>query len=138
LNLDVQVEIKGASQRLPPQLETVVFRVAQEAITNVARHAGVGQARLELLFEEQQVILKLIDHGVGMAMSTPGETTLPGWGITGMRERAEAVGGELHIYSSPGQGVQVELCLPFSPAQLNPTKSGDSPPADNVKASQEI
>lgn len=119
LNLDVQVEITGPSQRLPSLVETAVFRVAQEALTNVARHAGVGQARLEFLFEDRQVTLRIIDQGVGMKVPPPAGTTPSGWGITGMRERAESIGGDLQIYSNPGQGAVVELRLPFSPAQTS-------------------
>lgn len=119
LNLNVQVEITGSSQRLPPLAETVVFRVAQEALTNVARHAGVRQARLEFVFEDQQVTLRIIDQGIGMRLPPPAGTDHSGWGITGMRERAESVGGDLQIHSNLGQGTVVELRLPCSPVQTS-------------------
>lgn len=123
LNLDVQVEITGSSQRLPPLAETVVFRVAQEALTNVGRHAGVGQARLEFIFGDQQVTLRIIDQGVGMKLPPPAGTAHSGWGITGMYERAESVGADLQIQSSPGKGTVVELRLPFSPIKTSPEET---------------
>lgn len=119
LNLQVRLELTGPTQRLQPLAETVVFRIAQEALTNVARHAGVSHAHLELNFEDNQVTLRITDRGVGMALSALKTTPSPGWGIPGMRERADSVGGELTIQSTPGLGTQVELRLPYSSLKGN-------------------
>lgn len=113
--VEVFIKIIGSCQRLDPLVETVLFRVAQEAVANVARHACCAQAWLELEFGTEDVALRIRDKGQGF---DPGERLLPprGWGIAGMRERVEAVGGLLHIRSAPGEGTLVEANIPLPEA----------------------
>jgi len=109
--LQVNLVVSGPRFRLDPLVETVFFRVAQEALTNVARYAEVGQAEVQLLSNSDQVILRICDQGVGFDVH---EDLLPpkGWGLAGMRERADAIGGQLTIQSSPGKGTTVEISVP--------------------------
>ncbi|MGB2909272.1 MAG: ATP-binding protein [Anaerolineales bacterium] len=111
--LDVKVEVKGELGRLDPQVETVLFRVTQEALTNIIRHSGVNQATIKLKFEPQQVSLLVCDHGVGFE---PNDNHVGSevWGHAGMRERTEAVNGKLIIQSSPGVGTTVEVLIPYN------------------------
>ncbi|MFH1909328.1 MAG: sensor histidine kinase [Chloroflexota bacterium] len=111
--LNVSLEVQGEARRLDPILETVFFRVAQEAVTNVARHAKTKKALIQLVYAPQQITLRVIDSGIGF---DPTETFNPprGWGLAGMRERVESVGGKLRIQSAPGKGTTIEVVVPFS------------------------
>ncbi len=111
--LDVSVEVKGERVRLNPQVETVLFRITQEALTNIVRHSGVNQASIGLNFEPQQVSLLVCDHGVGFEPNNVHEGT-GGWGLAGMRERAEAVNGQLIIQSSSENGTTIEVLIPLT------------------------
>jgi two-component system sensor histidine kinase DegS len=91
-------------------VETVFFRVAQESLTNVARHARCDRALLQLHFDPQQVTLSILDLGVGFDLNER-QSPPRGWGLAGMRERAESVGARLNIQSAPGRGTQVELVV---------------------------
>jgi signal transduction histidine kinase len=111
MGLDLQFKTNGTRYRLDALIETVFFRVAQEALSNVVRHAGVTQAEVELLYAPDQVTLRVSDQGKGFdpkARRTPPQ----GWGIAGMSERAESVGGTLLIQSAPGRGTLVQLSVP--------------------------
>ncbi|MFC2055070.1 histidine kinase [Chloroflexota bacterium] len=121
--LDVRVEVKGELVRLDPQVETVLFRVTQEALTNIIRHSGVNQAAIQLKFEPQQVSLLVSDHGVGFE---PSDNRMGSevWGHAGMRERTEAVNGELIIQSSPGVGTTVEVLIPYNNSVRSTSDNG--------------
>jgi len=109
--LDVSIEIQGKARRLDSVIETVLFRVAQEALHNVIRHAQIRQAWISLVFQSQEITLKIADSGVGF---NPVQSFAPprGWGLAGMRERVESVGGQLNIESVPGTGTTVEVIIP--------------------------
>ncbi|MGB0094676.1 MAG: histidine kinase [Solirubrobacteraceae bacterium] len=89
---------------LDPETELVVYRVAQEALTNVARHAGVDRAELSLRAEDGGVMLAVSDHGPGLPAGTS-----PGTGMRGMRERAALIGARLQIGAGPAGGCLVTL-----------------------------
>jgi len=110
-------------QRLDPLVETVCFRVAQEALTNVARHAQIDHARQSLCFQTNQVVLRVQDDGVGFRNQNSAGRR--GWGLAGMRERVESVGGELHLHSAPGKGTLVEVSIPIQEARLDIVKEGN-------------
>jgi signal transduction histidine kinase len=109
----VQVEGQELSPRLPPAVETALFRIAQEALNNVTRHAHATQANVRLEAVADTARLTIADDGVGFdpaARRPPGEPPL--WGLINMRERAEAVGGRLRVESAPGQGTHVVVKVP--------------------------
>jgi signal transduction histidine kinase len=117
LPLDVQIAIEGRKTRLPDDVETALFRIAQEALTNVARHAGVDRARLELAFERGRVRMMVRDEGRGFAPQAVllTETAAePAWGLIGMQERADAAGGRLDIIAAQDKGVTVCVTIPLS------------------------
>jgi signal transduction histidine kinase len=110
----VQVTFKhtGLENRLPPEVETAVYRLVQEGLTNVARHAGVREAMVRLWADAEIVGVQIEDAGRGFevgSMSRNGSTS----GLAGMYERANLLGGRLWVESSPGAGTQVtaELSL---------------------------
>ena len=109
--LDVSVEVQGQSRRVDAIKETVLFRVVQEALNNVLRHAQTRQARVNVQFQTDEVIVKVVDMGIGFNPDLP---LIPphGWGLAGMRERVELIGGKLQISSTPGKGTIVEATVP--------------------------
>jgi signal transduction histidine kinase len=101
--------------RLDPELESTIYRVVQEALTNVSRHAEATEATISLTGDEQKVVASVIDDGKGM----PGGRLGPredggGYGTGGMRERAELVGGDLDWLPAPGKGTIVRLTVPLA------------------------
>lgn len=98
--------------RLPSELELVIYRVAQEALTNVLRHAEASRCRIELDATEGNVELRVSDDGVGIPTQRASETV----GIEGMRERALLANGTLDVDSRPGQGTQITLRVPVETA----------------------
>lgn len=91
-------------RKLPDEIEQQLFRVVQEALNNVAKHAQATQARISLHSEEGSVKLRVEDDGVGIRGERGG-----GFGLTGMRERADEIGANLDVSSKPGKGTVIEL-----------------------------
>lgn len=108
--LDVELTISG-TQPLPLEHEEVLFRIAQEALANVARHSGVRAVELELDVGPEQVELNVIDHGRGFDTSTPHSSR--SFGLRSMSERAAALGGSCEVSSQAGQGTVVRVVLPI-------------------------
>ena len=100
------------------ELSTTVFRICQEALTNVARHAAATEVMIKLALERDWLLLEVRDNGKGVSPSTLAQTR--SLGVLGMRERARIAGGELDITGSEGQGVTVVARLPFR-APIEPT-----------------
>lgn len=100
--------------RMTPEIENCIFRVIQEAITNVQRHAASPDARIELRQEPDRVIIRVRDFGKGMPLGTP-NGDLPvnlGVGINGMKERVKQLGGELNLFRAE-PGTLVEAAIPL-------------------------
>jgi signal transduction histidine kinase len=118
LGLQVEFQVNGNRQRLDPLVETVLFRVVQEALTNVARHSGVKKASIHLEFNPQEVRLEVCDQGVGFELN--GNQFQPdGWGLAGMYERVGSIGGVLEISTAPGKGAVVEVVVPYNKGKEN-------------------
>jgi two-component system sensor histidine kinase UhpB len=112
--LSVTLEADLPEERLAPELETLVFRVVQEALTNVVRHAGVGAARVEVRCGRETLALRVEDQGRGFdaeRVLKSGETE-EGFGVRAMRERVHAFGGRFTVTSGAG-GTTVEARLPL-------------------------
>jgi len=101
--------------RLEEDCETHLFRIAQEALTNVARHSRAKRVEIELRASGAQIRLRISDDGVGL--SPDDRRTQAGLGMIGMRARARSVGGELKVRSQPGAGVTIEVALPAKPVK---------------------
>jgi signal transduction histidine kinase len=98
----------GELPTLDPQRETVVYRVAQEAIGNALRHSGSQRVTVTLAHRNSRVVLEVRDEGNGFDATT----TQPGLGLASMRERAASAGGKLTVASAPGTGTTVRLSIP--------------------------
>ena len=118
LGPQVSLNFPSRRSRLPVDAETTLFRIAQEALTNIERHSGSATA--EILFRRKpgECLLEVADHGCGISgeilKRLNGGTALPGIGIAGMRERVRLLGGYMEIYSSAG-GTTVRVKLPIKP-----------------------
>jgi len=99
-----------ATPRLPLPLEAALFRVTQEALTNVARHAQARQVTVTLEELAQEVRLTIADDGTGFDFSFQSETG-SAWGLISMRERAEAIGGRFQVKSAPGEGTRIMVAV---------------------------
>ena len=114
--LQVKFRIKGQHHRLDPLVETVLYRVAQESLTNIIRHAQTDIAEIKLEFDSSRVWMWTRDDGVGFNIGERHPTQI-GWGIAGMRERVRSVGGEFKLFSAPGEGTRVEVIIPLDTKQ---------------------
>lgn len=107
-SLDADIALDGGS-RLDPELETTVYRVVQEALHNVLKHAGATGTEVHVWRSSEQLLLEVVDDGQGF--TEDGST--PGFGLVGMRERVELAGGTLTVDSSPGAGTRITARLPL-------------------------
>jgi signal transduction histidine kinase len=100
--------------RLDPDRETVLYRVVQEALTNVAKHSGASRVTVYLRADEGQVETRVSDDGIGFDSLTAGDATNRGhYGLAGMRERVELAGGSYRLISAPGYGTVVLARVPY-------------------------
>jgi signal transduction histidine kinase len=115
--LEVAVD-SSYSGRLPDETETHLFRIAQEALTNIARHADARHVKISLTSRGAEIQLAIQDDGRGLgAASSPGR----GLGLIGMRARARSAGGDVEVKSRPGGGVLIEVRVPLQhEAHKNP------------------
>jgi signal transduction histidine kinase len=114
-SLPVTLEVTGLSQRRPaPVAEIELFRIAQEALSNVIKHARASSAKVKLNFGKLRLVLLVEDNGMGFdtssALSLSGDNQ--SLGLLGMRERAELCGGTLKINSTPGDGTRIKVEIP--------------------------
>lgn len=112
-DLVVQVEAENANPALNEIVAVTLFRIAQEALTNVIRHAEASIIEIELKTADERVILTVSDNGVGIAARSI--DTIESLGIIGMRERAMLINGRLSIQGTPGKGTTVTVTAPIQP-----------------------
>jgi len=105
----VRVETTGDCRPLTPDIEATLFRVAQEALTNVAKHAQSSKVWLTLSYLDDVALLDIRDDGVGF---DPGARRPNGYGLDGMRQRLTRVNGTLEVESSPGEGTAINASVP--------------------------
>lgn len=98
--------------RLPPALETGLYRIAQEALANMRKYAQASRVALRLEREEDRLRLTITDNGVGFELEQVTPTVESGFGIKGMSERAHLLGGRLELCSTPGAGTSVVAIVP--------------------------
>jgi PAS domain S-box-containing protein len=115
-HFDVPVDLHAPDgvreTRLEPEIETVLYRMTQEALNNVAKHAGASKVEITLARRSDEVSLTIADDGVGFDDRQPFGTGAKGLGLVGMRERAALGGGSVTIESKPGAGTTVRLSMP--------------------------
>lgn len=109
-----KVYMVGQGRRLPPDVELMLFRIAQEALRNVWRHSQATEAEVTAEFRDKSVVVTVKDNGKGFSVpGTVGDLTRDGkLGLTGMHERARLVGGSVTIRSDPGKGTTIVVEVP--------------------------
>lgn len=112
--LSCKLEMSGEEQPLPPELATAAFRIAQESLTNVLRHAAATTLEVTLQISAEQIELWVRDNGKGLPPDASARGS--GVGLIGMRERAGRLGGKLEVAARPGGGTEVHFCLPLGSA----------------------
>lgn len=110
--LDVGVTINGINGRLPGQLEVAIFRIVQEALTNVASHAHANHAQITIEVSEGVITVTVEDDGAGFNMDESKMSDPKFRGLAAMRQRAEMFGGHVDIESAPGRGARIAMTLP--------------------------
>jgi signal transduction histidine kinase len=119
LKIEINSQIPHLS--LPSDLRVVLFRIAQEALTNVSRHANATYTEIQLYEDDSSIVMVIQDNGKGFLV----EETLaqarrkPCWGLLGMQERSSLVGGTCLIISEPGRGTWVEVHIPLKGENRN-------------------
>jgi signal transduction histidine kinase len=121
---EVTLRIRGQVARLPLAVQEVVYRIAQEALQNAAKHARANRINLSLDSTDKRVRLCVVDNGAGFAVEAARPT---GFGLRGMRERASLLGGTLEVRSSPGQGTSILLRLPAYPIGASDVQNSRTP-----------
>lgn len=124
LGVNVRLQVEGMDGRLPNEIETVLFRIAQEAMSNVVRHSQAKNLVIRLEKGSDQVTMTLSDDGQGLDLTrtTPASDSTRGLGLAGMRERASLVRGQVSIESSAGKGTTVQVIIPLPDAAAQDRK----------------
>jgi signal transduction histidine kinase len=119
LPLKLIVSVRDEKSDLSMEMKTTLFRITQEALTNVIKHSAADQVKVNLTYTTQGVILEVIDDGVGFEPAAMQATGRPSWGLIGMQERATLLGGTFEIASIPGSGTRVNVYIPYSQIEEN-------------------
>jgi PAS domain S-box-containing protein len=130
LGPQISLKFPGWLGRLPANVETTLFHIAQEALTNIDRHSGSATAEIRFLRKPGILLLEIADHGCGISKEILRQlnrgTALPGIGIAGMRERIRQLSGRMEIYSG-SNGTTVRVILPTKPPRAARQSVGVTP-----------
>ena len=116
--LKTDFQVNGKERALEKHVEVTLFRIIQEGLNNIHRHAGVSEGRLWLLFSSNDLSILISDEGRGFDMAETEEMRKSGtgnghFGILGMEERAKLIGASLNVISNPGEGTKIHVKLPY-------------------------
>jgi signal transduction histidine kinase len=112
--LAVRLRVEGAPAPLPAGVDLSAYRIVQEALTNVIKHAGPAHAQVTIRYRDQEVAVEVIDDGPGVAAVAGDGGKGTGHGLIGMAERVAAFGGDLEVGPRPGGGFRVAARLPLA------------------------
>ena len=110
-NLPVELAVSGEPQPLPIATSAALYRIVQEGLGNIFRHARASHVEIALAFESAVVALSIADDGIGMSEGEPGGRV--GYGMGNLRQRVDDVGGTLDVRSEPGQGTRINVTVPI-------------------------
>lgn len=111
--VEVAVDVSGPRPTLPQDVEQHLLRIAQEAVTNAVKHSGARRVWIKLHTEARRLYLRVVDDGRGFEPKDVFSSSGGHFGLIGMRERAERLGGQLKLASQPGGGTEVEVMVPL-------------------------
>lgn len=114
--VSMTLNIRGKIVRVPLQNELILFRVIQEALSNIVRHAKAKNVVVNFRFQKDSIKVRIVDDGIGFDIekATEVEQRPRGFGILGMKERMELIQGTLNIFSHPGKGTIIDITIPVS------------------------
>ena len=115
---EASITVSGQERRLPADAELALFRICQESFRNAARHAEATHVRTSIYFGGSQVTLIVEDDGKGFDKPVTSAVNDGHWGLLGMKERAEMMGGKFGLSSRPGKGTRITVHLPVPPPQV--------------------
>lgn len=113
VELDLASQADGLKRDLPQEIEQQLLRIAQEAVANTLKHAQAAKIRISLCLEERKLSLRIVDDGRGFEQGDAFSPLDGHFGLIGMRERAERLGGQLRLESRPGEGTEVAVTVPL-------------------------
>ena len=132
-----RVSIEGRPRELHPILRDDIYRIAREALRNAFHHAQASKIEAEITYDERRLRLRVRDDGRGIDPKHLDRGRDGHWGLPGMRERAQQVGAQLHLWSEAGKGTEVELSIPGSIAYgSSPSRRGFWPLRKKEEASE--
>jgi signal transduction histidine kinase len=113
--IEARVEISGEAVVLPPEVEVVLFRAAQEALANAGKYSGAARVGVTLSYTADVVVLDVVDDGRGFEPGGEPSANGSGYGLTAMGSRLKQIGGTLTIESEPGDGTAISAAVPLAP-----------------------
>jgi len=105
----------GLKEKLPPQIETALYRIIQEALNNIAKHAQADHVEVSLVQRDLRILASIQDNGRGFELEKILHPEAPerGFGIIGIQERVSLLGGQINIKSRPGFGTSIHIEIPY-------------------------
>jgi len=112
-NLDIQIIVSGEERTICPEYGTSMFRILQEALTNITKHANATLVKIHIIFEPNEMRIAVEDNGSGFEVDQ--NRKRKSWGIIGMQERTTLLNGHFFLHSAPGRGTMLEIVIPYCP-----------------------
>ena len=112
-DLDIEIIISGEEKTICPEYSTSIFRIMQEALTNITKHAEATKVQIHIIFDPEEVRVAVEDNGSGFDIDDIKRQK--SWGLIGMEERATLLDGKFYLHSGPGNGTMVEIVIPYCP-----------------------
>jgi two-component system sensor histidine kinase DegS len=115
LNISSNFETMGLEKKLPPQTETAIYRIVQEALNNIAKHAHADRVEISLVRRDSRIFASIQDNGKGFDLDRVLHPESPerGFGLVGIKERVSLLGGQIDIQSKPGWGTLIRIEIPY-------------------------
>jgi signal transduction histidine kinase len=113
--ISIRLDITGEETDLDDAVKITIFRIIQESLNNIIKHAQASHVNIRLCFEERNVRIEVGDNGIGFDLEQAQQkrTSRPSLGLAGMEERAALLGGSVSIQSRPGYGTEIEALIPY-------------------------
>ncbi len=112
-DLKINFHTTGQEARLPEEVKVAIFRVVQEALTNILKHAVADTAEIRLIYALEKIIATISDDGIGMNLDILNMENRSSWGLLGMQERVALLGGDFYIKAAPNRGVTIQITIPL-------------------------
>ncbi len=112
--IDTHIQFTGTYRPLPPNVESELLKIALEAVANVLQHAGATQVNITVQYEIKRLRMQIEDNGVGISSDVAEATSAGHFGVIGMRERTQAIGGAFTMSSGPAEGTKITVELPLN------------------------